>query len=97
MLGGNGSHWPGCYAAHHDCALHKIEKLRALIKQLEKVIELLEERVSKAERDTRHANELAIVAEDELAECQDSITVTYLQLCDSCLAKLNRAMEVGDE
>ena len=69
------------------CAMHDwIYKQQTEIERLEQTVRLLEERVSKAERDTRHTNELAIVAEDELAQCQDSITVTCLQVCDNCQA-----------
>lgn len=29
--GGNGSHWEGCWKAHHDCAVAEVERLRTVL------------------------------------------------------------------
>lgn len=37
--GGNGSHWEGCYEAHHDCAVAALVEARAEVERLKTDIE----------------------------------------------------------
>ena len=45
MIGGNGSHWPGCWRVHEDCAVAKVEKLRIMCDQRERLIDDMEEEI----------------------------------------------------
>jgi len=49
--GGGGSHWEGCYEAHHDCALARIAELEATVEELREGLQTIK-LISRAEKAT---------------------------------------------
>jgi hypothetical protein len=50
-----GTHWEGCYKAHHNCAVARVERLAARVKELERLtnFEILNDALENAEAENK--------------------------------------------
>lgn len=82
------------------CKIEKLEReLASEIASSGQLISELKQALSKAERDTRHANEMARQAEEHVDELTDRVCHTcgsqsgvYLAMCDDCVTKFNQLL-----